>query len=48
MAAGALIIREAGGRVSDFDGNDARLIGGPVVASNGIMHDWLLDVLNNA
>lgn len=48
MAAGALIIREAGGRVTDFDGNDARLIGGPVVASNGIMHDWLLDILRTA
>lgn len=42
MAAGALIIREAGGRVSDLDGNDASIKRGPVVASNGIMHDWLL------
>lgn len=48
MAAGALIIREAGGRVTDFEGRDARLVGGPIVASNGIMHEWLLDILRSA
>jgi myo-inositol-1(or 4)-monophosphatase len=48
MAAGTLLIREAGGRVTDFEGRDARLIGGPVVASNGVLHEWLLDILNTA
>jgi len=42
LAAGVLIIREAGGRVTDMQGNDARLIAGPIVASNGVMHDWFL------
>ncbi len=42
LAAGVLIIREAGGRVTDLEGNDARLIAGPIVASNGVMHDWFL------
>jgi len=46
MAAGALIIREAGGRVTDLHGNDAPLAHGPIVASNGIMHDWLLEQLD--
>ena len=45
LAAGVLIIREAGGRVTDLEGRDARMVGGPIVASNGIMHDWLLQVL---
>ncbi|HEX5047854.1 MAG TPA: inositol monophosphatase family protein [Gammaproteobacteria bacterium] len=34
IAAGALIIREAGGRISDFRGNDAYLDSGNVVAGN--------------
>jgi myo-inositol-1(or 4)-monophosphatase len=32
VAAGALIIREAGGRISDFEGTDAYLESGSVVA----------------
>lgn len=47
LAAGVLLIREAGGRVTDLDGRDARLIGGPIVASNGTLHDWFLGVLNS-
>jgi myo-inositol-1(or 4)-monophosphatase len=34
MAAGALIVREAGGRISDFHGRDAFLDSGNVVAGN--------------
>jgi myo-inositol-1(or 4)-monophosphatase len=48
LAAGVLLVREAGGRVTDLEGNDARLIGGTIVASNGVLHDWFLDTLNNA
>jgi myo-inositol-1(or 4)-monophosphatase len=47
LAAGVLLVREAGGRVTDLDGTDARLIGGPIVASNGALHDWFLGILNN-
>lgn len=46
VAAGILLVREAGGRVTDLNGDDARLSGGPIVASNGWMHDWLLDALH--
>ncbi len=46
LAAGILLVREAGGRVTDLEGNDARLVGGPIVASNGILHDWFLDTLS--
>ncbi len=34
IAAGALLIREAGGRISDFDGGDTYLENGSVVAGN--------------
>ena len=45
LAAGVLIIREAGGKATDLAGNDAPLRAGPIVASNGVMHDWLLSQL---
>ncbi len=45
LAAGVLLVREAGGRVTDLEGRDARLTSGPIVASNGILHDWLLGML---
>ncbi len=45
VAAGLLIIREAGGRATDLEGQDAPLAHGPVVASNGVMHEWLLQQL---
>jgi len=45
LAAGVLLIREAGGRATDLAGHDAPLRAGPMVASNGIMHDWLLSQL---
>jgi myo-inositol-1(or 4)-monophosphatase len=48
LAAGVLIIREAGGRVTDFEGRDVPMAAGPVVASNGVLHDWFLEVLNGA
>ena len=44
-AAGLLLVREAGGRVTDYAGADARVIGGTIVASNGHLHDWFLDLL---
>lgn len=47
LAAGVLLVREAGGRVTDLEGQDARLIGGTIVASNGVLHDWFLDILND-
>jgi histidinol-phosphatase len=40
-----LIITEAGGRVSDLDGNDALSGNGTVLASNGHIHDALLDLV---
>ena len=47
MAAGTLLVREAGGRVSDLEGQDVGIAHTPVVASNGLMHDWLLAQLRS-
>ena len=42
MAAGAVLVREAGGRVSDWRGGEDWLFGQQVVASNALLHDELL------
>lgn len=48
IAAGVLIVREAGGRVTDLEGNDVVVSHSPVVASNGHLHEWLLDCLRTS
>jgi myo-inositol-1(or 4)-monophosphatase len=45
VAAGMLMVREAGGRVTDLHGHEARVATGPLVASNGQLHGWLLGTL---
>jgi myo-inositol-1(or 4)-monophosphatase len=45
IAAGILLVREAGGVVSDLNGRDAMLEGGQVLASNETLHRQLLDLL---
>lgn len=45
VAAGMLIVREAGGRVTGDDGSDAAVAHGPIVAGNPAMHAWLLTQL---
>jgi myo-inositol-1(or 4)-monophosphatase len=42
-AAGAVILREAGGRITDFSGGDNWLFGKNVVASNGLIHESILE-----
>jgi myo-inositol-1(or 4)-monophosphatase len=48
MAAGMLLVREAGGFVSDLDGGDAVLTKGHVAAGNDTMHRELLRLLQQA
>lgn len=43
VAAGIILIEEAGGRVSDFGGGDQHLSGQEVVASNGKIHPSMLE-----
>jgi myo-inositol-1(or 4)-monophosphatase len=47
MAAGALIVEEAGGRITGMDGSPFDLSAGHVVASNGRVHDALLSVIRD-
>lgn len=43
IAAGALILKQAGGKVTDFDGGENFYNGSQVLASNGKLHDFLLE-----
>jgi myo-inositol-1(or 4)-monophosphatase len=45
VAAGILIVREAGGLVTDLVGHPAPIAHGPIVAGNPAMHRWLLTQL---
>jgi myo-inositol-1(or 4)-monophosphatase len=45
MAAGALLVREAGGLVGDFDGEDRFMDNGRIVASNGKLFAAILKAL---
>jgi myo-inositol-1(or 4)-monophosphatase len=38
VAAGTLLVTEAGGQVSDFSNNDNYIFGGEILASNGLIH----------
>jgi myo-inositol-1(or 4)-monophosphatase len=48
MAAGILLVREAGGFVSDLDGGDAVLSKGSIAAGNDTMHRELLRLMKEA
>jgi myo-inositol-1(or 4)-monophosphatase len=43
-AAGSLLVAEAGGRMSDIQGRPFNLLGDEVFASNGRVHDQMLEV----
>ena len=45
VAAGALIVQEAGGRVTDLDGGDAWHDGSSILATNGLVHDFMMQTL---
>ena len=45
MAAGVLIIREAKGKVTSFGGSPYDLYGKEILASNGLLHDQMIDTL---
>jgi len=46
-AAGCLVVQEGGGRVTDFSGQPSSIYGGEFVASNGIIHDEMLAVIQS-
>ena len=48
VAAGILLVREAGGLVTDFDGDPAPVSHGAIVAGSAALHGWLLDLVQRA
>lgn len=48
VAAGAVMVQEAGGRVTDLAGGDAWLFGGEVLASNGHLHAAMQGLVGRA
>jgi myo-inositol-1(or 4)-monophosphatase len=47
IAAGMLLVREAGGRFSDFSGNMKDLTGDETVASNALIYNEVLETIGN-
>lgn len=45
VAAGALIVAESGGRLSDFSGNEFSIWGNETLASNGAIHEEMVQIL---
>jgi myo-inositol-1(or 4)-monophosphatase len=48
VAAGILLVREAGGIVTDLDGSEAKPSHGAYVAGNPHIHPWLLETVQRA
>ena len=47
VAAGALIVKEAGGVVTDFSGKNDYIFGGEIIASNAVLADLMLEKVGN-
>lgn len=47
IAAGSIIIEEAGGKITDFEGKNKHIWIGDVVASNSIIHDFMMNKVQN-
>ena len=45
VAAGVLLIEEAGGQISGYDNSKFSIYSPPIVASNGLIHSQMLDIL---
>jgi myo-inositol-1(or 4)-monophosphatase len=45
VAAGSLLVQEAGGRVTNMDGTKLSLTGARIVATNGRLHRQLIDII---
>jgi myo-inositol-1(or 4)-monophosphatase len=48
VAAGSLIVREAGGSISDFSGTRFNIHDDEILASNGRIHQHMIDILQKA
>jgi myo-inositol-1(or 4)-monophosphatase len=45
VAAGVLIVEESGGRVTDFKGSQTTIYGKDLLASNGLIHEQMIEIL---
>lgn len=45
MAAGALIVQETGGRISDFENREFSIFSSEILATNGLIHLQMVEVL---
>ena len=48
MAAGALLVTEAGGMLSDFSGNPFSVYKKQVLATNGLVHEEMKNILTRS
>ncbi|MEO0216164.1 MAG: inositol monophosphatase family protein [candidate division WOR-3 bacterium] len=46
QAAGYLILKEAGGKITDFKGNPFSIYGREVLGTNGLIHNQMIEILN--
>lgn len=46
VAAGALIVKEAGGKISDFKNGESSIFGSEILATNGLIHTQMVEVLH--
>ncbi len=46
VAAGALVVQEAGGRITDFQNREFSVFGSEILATNGLIHDQMVEVLS--
>lgn len=46
-SAGQLMVREAGGRVTHYDGSDYHIYKRSIIATNGLHHDMIFDILSH-
>ena len=48
VAAGAFLVKQAGGKVADFSGNDNYIFGKEIVATNSLLYDEFIDVVKRS
>jgi myo-inositol-1(or 4)-monophosphatase len=47
LAAGALIVKEAGGKLSDFNGGNNWLFGKEIIATNASIYNTILPIITS-
>jgi myo-inositol-1(or 4)-monophosphatase len=45
VAAGSFLVKQAGGKVTDFSGGADYVFGGTLVSSNSLVHQEMLEVI---